>query len=549
MFIFSVKEFFMSVKRVAAMYFTILMCLSFLTVRLYVLSSGNKSRTVLSGQYTRRLDIAERSGFIYDTNGKLISHRISHVSVTVNPALITKNISSAAKNIALLCSVPLSEVYSHLYEGKVFTLTAPADADLSIAERTDGVYCYYIYEENFSDAVHLVGYKNSDNAPVSGLLLDCKSSLSALSGRIYARFEANAMSRSINGSLFEIYDDGYTKDDGLVLTIDADLQRFTDSLGQNILDMGAVVVTDINSGDILALSSYPSYDPENIAKSLSSDRGELLNRATSLFTPGSVFKMVVAAAALEQNQNLSEFVCDCKGSIAVGEDIFRCHNTSGHGKLDLSDAFANSCNTYFIELGRKIGIEAILDTANKMGVGSAVFADTLKSSAAKLPNSANCPENLLANISFGQGPLLLSPLDLVNVTNAAGTGFVPTLSVIKGIYKNGTLHKTQKNAPIRVLSDETCEKLRSMMKKCVEEGTGRKAHLSGVSSGGKTATAQTGQKSKNGKEILHTWFCGIYPENMPKYSIIILCDGNGRNNYSPAEIFGIVNKYLVNRGY
>ncbi len=539
----------MSVRRVAAIYFTILLCLSFLTVRLYVLSTGNKSRTVLSGQYTRRLDIAERSGFIYDTNGKLISHRISHVSVTVNPALITKNVPSVAEALSEMCTTPLSEIYSQLYEGRVFTLTAPADADLSLVQRKDGIYCYYIYEENFSDAVHLLGYKNSDGTPVSGLLLDCKSSLSALSGRVFARFEANAMSRSLEDSIFEIHDEGYTQNDGLVLTLDSELQKFTDSLGQSIIDMGAVIISDINSGDILALSSYPSYDPQNIAKSLSSDRGELINRACSLFTPGSVFKIIVAAAALEQNQKLTEFVCDCKGSITVGDDVFRCHNTSGHGKQDLSDAFANSCNTYFIELGQKIGIEAIVRTANKMGVGNAVFADTLKANPAKLPESTNCPENLLANISFGQGPLLLSPLDLVNVTNAAGTGYLPTLSVIKGTYKNGVLHRAQKNAPIRVLSDETCEKLRSMMKKCVEEGTGKKAHLPGVSSGGKTATAQTGQKSKNGKEILHTWFCGIYPENKPKYSIIILCDGNGRNNYPPAEIFGIVNKHLVNRGY
>jgi len=539
----------MSVKRVCAVYFTILLCLSFLAVRLYLLSTGNKSRTVLSGQYTRKLDIAQRSGFIYDSKGELLSHKISHISVTINPSLITKNVSSAAETIANLCSVPLSEIYSYLYEGKVFSLTAPANADLSVVEGIDGIYCYYLYEENYSDAVHLVGYKNSDGTAMSGVLLDYKSSLSALSGRVFARFEANALSRSMDSSLFEIYEDAYTKTDGLVLTIDSKLQRFTDSLGQNIIDMGSVIITDINTGDILALSSYPSYNPENIARSLSSERGELINRATALFTPGSVFKIVVAAAALEQDQNLSDFVCECTGSIEVENNVFRCHNTSGHGKQDLSDAFANSCNTYFIELGQKIGIEAIISTANKLGVGNAVFADTLRASAAKLPNPANCPANLLANISFGQGSLLLSPLDLVNVTNAAGTSYLPTLSVIKGVYKNGVLHETQKSPPIRVLSDSTSEKLRSMMKKCVQEGTGKKAYLDGVSSGGKTATAQTGQKDKNGKEILHTWFCGIYPENMPKYSIIILCDGNGRNNYSPAEIFGIVNKYLVNCGY
>jgi cell division protein FtsI/penicillin-binding protein 2 len=138
---------------------------------------------------------------------------------------------------------------------------------------------------------------------------------------------------------------------------------------------------------------------------------------------------------------------------------------------------------------------------------------------------------------------------MVNVTNCASTGFVPTLSLIKGTYKNGILHASTKSAPERVLSEKTCECLRSMMKKCVSEGTGQKAHLYGVSSGGKTATAQTGQLDENGREVLHTWFCGIYPCDSPKYSIIIFCDGNGRNKYLPAEIFAIVNKHLINCGY
>ena len=144
------------------------------------------------------------------------------------------------------------------------------------------------------------------------------------------------------------------------------------------------------------------------------------------------------------------------------------------------------------------GAKAILETAEKMGLGKDVFADFLHAHTAQLFSADKISENLLANISFGQGPLLLSPLDMVNVTNSASTGFLPTLSLIKGTYKNGVLHTSFKAAPKRVLSEKTCECLREMMKKCVSEGTGQKAFLPGVSSGGKTATAQTGQLDENG---------------------------------------------------
>ena len=539
----------MSQKRISAIYFIIMMSLAFLCVRLYALSQGNDSRTVLTGQYTRRLDIAQRSGFIYDRNLDLLSHRISGVSVTVNPDAVNNNYHDTAKAVSEICNVPVSEVYSLLSQNEVFTLHADKDVPPNKLSAYDGIYINNIYEEFYSVAPHILGYKNSDGKPISGLVKAHETALSAFSGRVYAKYEANAVSKSMNGSLFEIYDEMYTEESGVVTTLDKNLQEFTQSLGESVIDMGAIIITDVNTGEILALSSFPSYDSENIAEYLESDRGELINRACARFTPGSVFKLVVAAAALEKDMSLSDFSYECTGSITTETDTFRCHKQSGHSFQTLSDAFANSCNTYFIELGRKIGADAILETADKMGLGKDVFADFLHADAAQLFPESTFSENLLANVSFGQGPLLLSPLDMVNVTNCASTGLLPTLSLIKGIYKNGILHKTPKTAPERVLSENTCKCLRDMMKKCVSEGTGQKAYLEGVSSGGKTATAQTGQLDKNGNEVLHTWFCGIYPCNSPKYSIIILCDGNGRNTHLPAEIFAIVNKHLINCGY
>ena len=183
----------MSQKRIYAIYFIIMMSLAFLCVRLYALSQGNDSRTVLTGQYTRRLDIAQRSGFIYDRNLDLLSHRISGVSVTVNPDAVNNNYHDTAKAVSEICNAPVSEVYSLLSQNEVFTLHADKDVPPNKLSAYDGIYINNIYEEFYSVAPHILGYKNSDGKPISGLVKAHETALSAFSGRVYAKYEANAV--------------------------------------------------------------------------------------------------------------------------------------------------------------------------------------------------------------------------------------------------------------------------------------------------------------------------------------------------------------------
>lgn len=536
-------------KRVAIIYALIILCFSFLSVRLYSLSKGNLSQKVLSGQYSRRIAVAEKSGFIYDTNLKILSHKQDGFAIAIIPDRIDSDINNLSFTLSEICqNTDASKIKTLFISKSPFTLYAPAGADVSKIKNVNGIYIYPIYNERFDVAPHIIGY--SFNGSGTGIRHSLNALLEKrLLSKVQITFEANALSGGIDNTNAVLHDTGYEAQNGVVLTLDEKIQKICTSLEGEYMDMGAVIVTEIDTGKIRGISSFPSFDANNMSHYLDSDRGEFINRTTSLFTPGSVFKLVVAAAALEKDINLFDYEYECTGTFETSDASFRCHNLSGHGTQKLDTAFANSCNTYFISLGNKIGGDAILQMARQMGVAGIVRADTLFAVPANMPNKDKITENVLANMSFGQGELLMSPLDFVNILSVCATGFKGELSIIEGVISDGKMLQKEKGQRFRVLNEEICEKLRLMMIKCVQEGTGQKAYISDDFSGGKTATAQTGQKNKNGKELHHFWFCGIYPAKMPKYSIIILCDGNGRNQYSPAEIFAKITKGLVNCGF
>lgn len=534
-------------RRVLFLYCTVLVCFSLLVLRLFVLSEGNKSKEVLDGQYTRKLDIVSHSGFIYDRNLELLSHEKNGAVLLAVPSRIKANYTELSKQIST-ASVNADEnrVYGLLSEKMPFKLMCTPNNELTALSGKDGIFVFENYEETNSIAKHILGYKDVDKKGVSGLRKQYSDALKSFDYNLYAEYEADASGAIMSDGYFTLYSDGENGKNGLVTTIDKDIQEFCDALYGTYIESGAVVVTDINTGEILALSSYPEFDADNIYKSLSSDKGELLNRAFCTFTPGSVFKLVVAAAALEKDQNLIDFEYECTGKTDVDGSIFHCHDKNGHKNQTLCTAFANSCNTYFIELGNKIGLESIVDMCKKLGLGQGQNIDGLESTASSIPEGTEKSKTFAANISFGQGTLLVSPVDMARVVSACATGKLENLSIIKGTFDSKEIKAFKKQQGTQVLSQSTVEHLRQMMRMCVQEGTGKKAYVKTVNTGGKTATAQTGSYHNDGTEKLHLWFCGIIGTNSPKYCIIVFCDGNSRNNKHPAEIFKIISEKITN---
>src|SRR5690606_27285179 len=159
------------------------------------------------------------------------------------------------------------------------------------------------------------------------------------------------------------------------LTIDGKIQAAIERVMDQSVDKGAVVVMDARTGEILAMASRPNYKQYELEKYIKGKDSPLVNRTGQAFIPGSIFKIVILSAALEENLAELEDEFYCAGSIEVGGNVIHCssYEKGGHGLITLKDAFAHSCNTVFIELGIMLGKEKILEYAEKFGLGKRVL--------------------------------------------------------------------------------------------------------------------------------------------------------------------------------
>ena len=223
--------------------------------------------------------------------------------------------------------------------------------------------------------------------------------------------------------------------------------------------------------------------------------------------------------------------------------IFRCAGGAAHGTVDLAGALEKSCNGYFIRLGQKLGAEKLLQTAEQFGFGQAVpVAGSLYADAGNLPAPGELAQSgQLANFSFGQGKLLAAPVQVAAMMNTVASGGIYrtpffaecTLNEADGTPLDVLSHPQRR----RVMTEETAESLRKMLEQVVETGTGQDAAGLSGGAGGKTGTAQTGQFTQEGTERMNLWFAGFYPAEKPRFTIVVLQDGQTRPAYSSAEIF------------
>lgn len=326
----------------------------------------------------------------------------------------------------------------------------------------------------------------------------------------------------------------------VVLTIDHRLQEVAEqALGDSA---GAILVMDPRTGEILALASHPYYDPNKLEQDWELLRNDpttpLLNRATQgLYAPGSVFKTITVAAALDsgmvQPNQRFEFTLSA-GQQPYHSEIFHgfpvtCanHPSSPPGKLSMSlaEAYAASCNVAFAELGVRIGHQRLIDYANRFGLG------------AELPGElANAPSQLatdlkslrddaaLASTAFGQGQLLVSPLQVALVTNAiANQGVIMAPHVVKEVHRDGQVVLRTEVIPWRkAIQPTTAEIVRSMMVQSVEQGWASPAKIPGVSVAGKTGTAETGDGQQT-----HAWFTAFAPADNPVVSVTVVKEHAG----------------------
>ena len=526
-------------KRIFAFTITINFLFLILTGRLFNIS--NTPQTVVNQSSLRVKDIATTRGFIYDRNlSPLVNNAFSYVSC-IKPTLITINLLKSKNEPQTIIEKA----------AKGYFLTIPAQIDKY--GNTDDIKTLTIFERYPTDlASHLIGYTDSLNEGVCGVEKHFNAELTKSGGDLSVAYSSDAMGRILLNEPIEVRNNGYYDKDGIVLTIDKNIQKIAESaLKRCNIDKGAAVILDVKTSEILACASTPVYDRNNVAEYINDENSPFINRALSAYPVGSVFKVVTAVSALENGIELHNYFC--KGSIEKSKTIFNCSNTDGHKKVDLSIALAYSCNPYFIELGTKTGAKKLLTTAEDLGFGKSTdLGNGFFTDSGILPEITELNSDAaVGNFAFGQGKFTATPLQIAALFATIGNdGIYNEPTLIKGASdKNGAFSPEMRYDGIKVLKKSTCTIIKNALTKTVTEGTGKLAFSSLFDSCSKTATAQSGQYDENGIEIKYCWFAGFFPYENPQYVICVLKENGISGGGDCAPVFKEIaeNIYIYNK--
>ena len=335
--------------------------------------------------------------------------------------------------------------------------------------------------------------------------------------------------------------------DDVYLTIDGAVQSAAaDAMGGR---RGAAVVLDPRTGEVLAIISNPTYDPnttETDGEALQNDPGQpLINRATQgLYPPGSTFKTVTAAAALDTGAYKPDSPFSCHDAIFIEGFRIACANVpEGEGEYDFGFAYVHSINAVFAQVGVTLGWTTLRSYASRFGFGTDLGFDIDVSSSTLGGGSSDV---LLANTAFGQGELLVTPLQMALVAAAvAQEGEVPEPRLLLRVADtNGKTIVVPRSRTLgRAMSRETALILRDLMVRNVKEAAGSAAAIPGVTVAGKTGTAETGKPG----EAPHAWFIGFAPAENPAVAVAVIIENGGFGGSVAGPIAGEIMQAALGR--
>jgi penicillin-binding protein 2 len=341
------------------------------------------------------------------------------------------------------------------------------------------------------------------------------------------------------------------------LTLDLDLQAIAEKALEN--KVGAIVAMDPRNGEILVMASSPSFDPNAFSTRISEvDWNELLNHPDhpmqnraiqNSYSPGSIFKLIMADAGLEEGVLDEHPLVVCKGSAVYYGRTFHCANKNGHGSLKLEQAIAKSCNIFFYELGKRLGIEKIAAHAQALGLGERTGIDLPEERSGVMPSpewkrkarGSKWYAGETISVSIGQGAVSTTPLQILRAVSAiAMGGLLTTPHVLLRIEKD---KDSEREWPVREIpiGDENARRIREGMWESVNNwGTGHNAAVAGQDICGKTGTAQViGNESKRevGEEIEdHSWFAGFGNRDNPEIAVVVFIEHGGKGGIASAPI-------------
>ncbi len=525
-------------KRVAISFFGLMIVLGLLITNLGIIALNIDTDFTAQNKNSKSVVLGTSRGMIYDRNmQRLVNTESNNVTVCLPTTNALNTISP------FVTKEESAIIYDNMSNGKVSVLNTVQEFNEKDIRSTLVVNRYSTNQP----CAHLIGHLDENNQGAIGLEKAYNSYLSQQDGEIRAKWNTDALGHILLGESVEFEKNGYLSPAGVQLTIDLSIQRIAEnSLIRNNIDKGACVVLDADTCEILACASIPEFNPYNLSADINNTDSPFINRALTPYSVGSVFKPFVAASAIDSNL---DFTYNCVGSININGTTFKCHNETAHGYVDLKTAMEKSCNTYFIALGQQVGVEKLIKLCSAFGLGKSVeLADNFYLKAGVLPSSESINSaQALANFCFGQGELLVSPLQMAIAYSCfANGGFYRAPTLMKGIINNNgeIIQKVQLPAKYRVLNDATVNKIDYILESVVSNGNGNHAYSQATVNHGKTATAQTGWY-KDGKEITHTWFCGYFTHKNKTYVAVIFKEDGTSGGLDCAPVFKEISENIV----
>lgn len=320
------------------------------------------------------------------------------------------------------------------------------------------------------------------------------------------------------------------KGHNLLLTIDHELQKVAESLLKD--KMGSIVAINPKTGEVLAMVSKPDYNPNNLLEDWSrlveDEKSPLLNRSLSgLYPPGSIYKPIIAAAVLQNNNIDTNY--DCTGSITIDGYVLTDANKNGHGHLDLRRSMIVSCNTNFARMGVELGSKGVTDISKSFLIGEKLESD-MPITQSRYPYSKGMNTTDVAAVSIGQGKLLVTPMHMAAAVSVfANNGVMKSPYIVEEVRSgDGRVISSGRGEGIEIISEAVAKEVTDMMVAAVREGTGTNARISGIDVAGKTGTAE------NETGANHSWFVGFAPANDPQIAVAVILESEGRSGGAAA---------------
>ncbi|MBR5271735.1 MAG: PASTA domain-containing protein [Clostridia bacterium] len=569
-------------KRILPLVIIVIVCMAALVLRLvyWQIIRGEEMSQRARAQQTGSNIITASRGDIYDRNGKVLAQSTSVDTLICNPNDIKKNnnVEYIVKTLSPILDMDENKLRKLVTqnsnyqvikkrisneESKQIKLLMDYEQNPQTSSLLNGLYFEADSKRFYPYAIapHILGFTGYDNNGLQGIELTFDSELSGKSGSIDSK-------RTAGGTTVEKDQEEYllaaTKGADVVLTIDETIQHFLEkhleeAIKEYSLKEGAAgIVMNPKTGEILAMSTKPDFDANNpynvdafseyimqFETPSSEDEEEeetedkklynlqnkmWRNKAISdSYEPGSTFKIITAAAALEENVVNNESSFYCPGFRVVADRHISCANKNGHGAQNFEQAVQNSCNPAFMDLGIKLGSDKFMEYFTAFGLTEKTDVELVGESSS-IYYKKGMSEVDLATSSFGQG-IQVTPIQLITAISAVingGERMKP--QIVKEIRNsNGIVKSYEPQIVNRVISKQTSDTMRTILEKVVSSpnATGKNAYVKGCRIGGKTGTSE---KAPRGSDKRIASFVGFAPANDPEIICLVMLDEPQTNN-------------------